>query len=213
MLVYRQQLPLMILSVVWLAGILISGFRPYDKATWFMEVAPVIVALPLLWATSRRFEFTALAYWLITIHGVILMMGGAYSYARVPLGAWMQDWFHLTRNPYDKIGHFAQGFVPAIVARELLIRQFRIAAGGLNAFLVISICLAVSAVYELIEWWVALAVGQGAVEFLGTQGDPWDTQSDMFMALIGAICALLFLSRLHDRRIEERDEGWMQLYE
>ena len=192
---------LLLLTVIWFAGLLASGFAPHDRLTWFMEVAPCLVALPLLWATRGRFEFTALVYVLITIHGLILMLGGAYTYAHVPLGAWVQEWFHWSRNPYDKLGHFAQGFVPAMVARELLIRKFAIPAGKLNAFLVVSICLAISAFYELVEWWSALALGQGADEFLGTQGDPWDTQSDMFFALVGAICALLFLSRWHDRAI------------
>src|SRR6185295_12427631 len=133
----RQQQALIVLTIVWLLGLLISGFAPYDRATWVMEVLPAMLVLPLLWATRRRFEFTVLAYWLILIHGVILMAGGAYTYARVPLGAWVQEWFALNRNPYDKLGHFAQGFVPAIVARELLIRVFKIPAGKLNAFLVI----------------------------------------------------------------------------
>lgn len=193
---------LIIVTVVWLLGLVISGFKPYDRLTWLLEVAPCLVALPLLWATRRRFEFTTLVYALITIHGLILMLGGAYTYARVPLGAWVQEWFHLTRNPYDKLGHFVQGFVPAMVARELLMRVFKIPAGKLIAFLVVSICLGISAFYELIEWWSALALGQGADEFLGTQGDPWDTQSDMFFALIGAVCALLLLSRPHDRAIQ-----------
>jgi len=164
-----------------------------------MEVLPALIVLPLLWSTYDRFSFTAMVYWLIVIHGLILMLGGAYTYAHVPLGAWVQEWFHWNRNPYDKLGHFAQGFVPAMVARELLIRKFHIPAGKLNAYLVISICLAISAFYELVEWWAALAMGQGADEFLGTQGDPWDTQSDMLMALVGAVCALLLLSRRHDR--------------
>jgi putative membrane protein len=168
-----------------------------------MEVAPVLIALPLLLATRTKFQFTALAYGLIAVHGVILMLGGAYSYARVPLGFWIPDWLHLGRNPYDKIGHFAQGFVPAIVARELLLRFFSIRSRKLVAFLVISICLAVSALYELIEWGSALALGQGAEEFLGTQGDPWDTQSDMFFALIGAVCAIALLSRWHDKAMKK----------
>jgi putative membrane protein len=194
-----RNMPLIVLTVVWLLALFVSGIAPYDRLTWFMEVAPAMIVLPILWATRRRFEFTALVYWLIMIHGLILMLGGAYTYARVPLGEWVQEWFQLTRNPYDKLGHFAQGFIPAIVARELLIRVFGIPAGKLNAFLVIAICLAVSAVYELIEWWAALAMGQGADDFLGTQGDQWDTQSDMFLALVGAIFALVFLSHSHNR--------------
>ena len=140
------------------------------------------------------------------MHGLILMAGGAWTYARVPLGFWIEDWFALSRNPYDRIGHFAQGFVPAIIARELLVRVFRIGSRRLVAFLAVSICLAVSAAYELIEWGAALALGQGADDFLGAQGDPWDTQSDMFMALIGALAALL-LWPLHDRAMRRLAQG------
>lgn len=195
-----------ILSAIWAAGLAASGFAPYDRGTWLMEVAPAIIAWPILYATRQRFRFTDLAYVLIAVHGLILMAGGAWTYARVPLGFWIEDAFHLSRNPYDKIGHFAQGFVPAIIARELLVRVFRIGSGRLVAFLAVCICLAISAAYELVEWAAALALGQGADEFLGTQGDPWDTQSDMFMALIGALAALL-LWPLHDRamrRLAER---------
>ena len=192
------------LAVIWLIGLLLSGYAPHDRLTWLLEVMPALIVLPFLWQTRDRFEFTALAYGLVTLHGLILMLGGAYTYAHVPLGFWMQDWFHWARNDYDKIGHFAQGFVPAIVARELLIRLFRIESRRLVAFLAVCICLAVSAFYELVEWWSALALGQGADEFLGTQGDPWDTQSDMFMALIGALSALLFLSATHDRAIARK---------
>jgi putative membrane protein len=152
-----------------------------------------------MWRYRDTFPLTRLLYALIAVHGVILMVGGTYTYARVPLGFWMQEWFHFDRNNYDKIGHFAQGFVPAIVARELLIRRWQLQAPRLVSFLCVSICLAVSAFYELIEWWTALWLGQGADEFLGTQGDPWDTQSDMFFALLGAIAALVLLSRVHDR--------------
>ena len=168
-----------------------------------IPVAPCFVALALIWWTRKSFELTTLVYYLILVHGLILMLGGAYTYARVPLGFWMQDWFGFSRNNYDKIGHFAQGFIPAIVARELLIRKFAITRRGLVAFLCISICLGISAFYELIEWWSALLLGQGADDFLGTQGDPWDTQSDMFFALIGACAALLTLSRWHDRQMKK----------
>ena len=195
-----------ILTLVWAAGLIASGFAPYDRGTWLMEVAPAIIAWPLLFATRQRFRFTDLAYALIALHGLILMAGGAYTYARVPLGFWIEGWFGLSRNPYDKIGHFAQGFVPAIIARELLVRVFRIGSKRLVAFLAVSICLAISAAYELIEWGAALALGQGADEFLGTQGDPWDTQSDMFMALIGALAALL-LWPLHDRAMRRLQDG------
>jgi putative membrane protein len=191
------------LTAIWVTGLIVSGFHPYDRLTWLMEVAPTLIALPLLLATCTKFRFTELAYGLIAVHGLILMLGGAYTYARVPLGSWIQDWFHLGRNPYDKIGHFAQGFVPAIVARELLLQHFSIRSRKLVTFLAISICLAVSALYELIEWGAALALGQGSDEFLGTQGDPWDTQSDMFFALIGAVCALALLSRWHDKAMRK----------
>ena len=189
------------LIVAWLVGLVWSGWAPHDRITWWMEVAPCFIALVLLWRTRDSFVLTDMVYWLILIHGLILIVGGSYTYARVPLGFWMQEWFGFTRNNYDKIGHFAQGFIPAMVARELLIRKFTITRRGLVAFLSIAICLAFSAFYELIEWWSALIMGQGAEEFLGTQGDIWDTQSDMFFALIGAICALLLLSRWHDRQM------------
>ena len=193
---------LIVLTFAWLAGLVWSGWAPHDRVTWLMEVFPCFVALVLLWYSRKSFAFTTLVYWLILIHGLILMLGGAYTYARVPLGFWMQDWFGFARNNYDKIGHFAQGFIPAMVARELLIRKFAITRRGLVAFLCIAICLGISAFYELIEWWSALIMGQGADEFLGTQGDPWDTQSDMFFAFIGAICALLTLSRWHDKQMK-----------
>jgi putative membrane protein len=190
-----------LLTALWAAGLVLSGFGPSDRLTWLMEVLPAIIAWPILLYMRPRFRFTDLAMALITLHGLILMLGGTYTYARVPLGFWLQDWLSLERNPYDRIGHLAQGFVPAIVARELLIRVFRIAGRKLIGFLVVCICLAISAVYELIEWAAALSLGQGADEFLGTQGDQWDTQSDMFMALLGALAALL-LSRWHDRQMQ-----------
>ena len=177
---------------------IVSGRDPYEHSTWLMEVMPCLIALPMLWWTRHRFVFTSWVYVLLTVHGLLLMLGGAYTYARVPLGFWMQDWFGWTRNNYDKIGHFAQGFVPAFVAHELLRRVFHIQGRALIAFLCISICLAISAVYEFIEWGSALALGSGANEFLGTQGYAWDTQSDMFMALIGAVCAVLCF-RWHER--------------
>jgi len=195
-----------LLTALWAAGLVASGIAPYDHVTWLMEVLPAIVAWPILFATRQRFRFTDLTYALIALHGLILMLGGAYTYARVPLGFWLQDAFGLSRNPYDKIGHLAQGFVPAFVARELLIRVFRIGSRRLVAFLAVCICLAISAAYELVEWAAALALGQGADEFLGTQGDPWDTQSDMFMALIGALAAML-LAPLHDRAMARLRAG------
>ena len=180
----------------------VSGWRPYDRLTWLMEVLPVLIALPILVATRRRYPLTTLLYVLIFLHALVLMGGGAYTYARVPLGAWVQDWFGLARNPYDKLGHFMQGFVPALVAREILLRGDYVRGRRMTGFLCVCIALAISAVYELIEWWAALALGQGADEFLGTQGDPWDTQSDMFLALIGATFAVFALSRLHDRQLQ-----------
>jgi putative membrane protein len=193
--------PLAAVFVVSIAGLALSGFRPYDGTTWILEVFPLLIALPLLWATRERFPLTTLLYALIAIHGIVLMVGGAYSYARVPLGFSIQEAFGLSRNPYDKIGHFMQGFVPAILAREILIRGRHVNRGKMLAFICICIPLAFSAFYELVEWWAALSLGQGADEFLGTQGDPWDTQSDMFMALLGAIVALVALPRIHDRQI------------
>ncbi|MBS4049244.1 MAG: DUF2238 domain-containing protein [Alphaproteobacteria bacterium] len=189
------------LTALWAAGLLLSSFGPSDRLTWVMEVLPAVIAWPILLYLRPRFRFTDLAMALITLHGLILMLGGAYTYARVPMGFWLQDWLSLERNPYDRIGHLAQGFVPAIIAREVLIRVFRVEGRKLVGFLVVCICLAISAVYELIEWAAALSLGQGADEFLGTQGDQWDTQSDMFMALIGALAALA-LSRWHDRRMQ-----------
>lgn len=189
------------LAVVVIAALVASGIAPYDRATWLLEVLPVLIALPLLAATRRRFPLTDLLYVLIAAHALVLILGGAHTYARVPLGFWLQDVLALDRNPYDKIGHFMQGFVPAMVAREILVRGRHVAGRAMTAFLCVCIALAISAFYELIEWWVALALGQGADEFLGTQGDPWDTQSDMFFALIGASCALAALGRIHDRRL------------
>lgn len=182
--------------------LLISGWHPYDRTTWWMEVAPVMIAYPLMWLTMRRFPLTHLLYGLIAFHAAVLMLGGAYTYARVPLGFQIQDWLHLGRNPYDKIGHFIQGFVPAMVAREILLRGGYVRGRRMLAFIVVCIVLAISASYELVEWAAALSLGQGADEFLGTQGDPWDTQSDMFCALIGAVCALVLLSGWHDRQLQ-----------
>jgi len=188
-------------SVLLLTLLAISGIRPYDHATWALEVAPMIIALPILWATYNRFPLTTLVYVCIFAHCVVLMIGGEYTYARVPFGFQLQEMLGLQRNPYDKIGHFFQGFVPALVAREILLRGEFVKGRRMLAFVVVCIVMAISATYELIEWWVALAAGQGAADFLGTQGDPWDTQSDMFMALIGSVSALLLLSGLQDRQI------------
>ncbi len=180
----------------------ISGARPHDRGTWLMEVFPILIAVPVLWMTYRRFPLTTLLYALIFVHALILMVGGAYTYARVPLGFEIAKLLGLHRNPYDKIGHFFQGFVPALVAREIFIRGEYIRGRKMQVFLIVCTVLAISASYELIEWAAALAMGQGADEFLGTQGDPFDTQSDMFCALVGAVAALLLLSRVHDRQIQ-----------
>ena len=179
-----------------------SGYVTNDRATWIMEVAPVIIALPILVVTYRRFPLTPLLYSLIFVHALVLILGGTYTYAHVPLGFWLQDLFMLDRNPYDKIGHFAQGFVPALIAREILIRCGYVTSRKMAGFLAVCVAMAISAWYELIEWWAALALGQGAEEFLGTQGDPWDTQSDMFLAFIGASIAILLLSKIHDAQME-----------
>ena len=182
-------------------ALLVSGVSPRDRTTWWLEVFPVLVAAPVLIATFARFPLTPLAYTLIALHALILILGGHYTYAQVPLGFWAQDWLGLARNHYDRLGHFAQGFVPAIVAREVLLRTSPLRPGRWLFFLVTATCLAISACYELIEWWAALAGGQSADAFLGTQGDVWDTQWDMFLALIGALTAQLTLSRAHDRAL------------
>ena len=190
------------LLVATLAALAVSGWRPYDRVTWLLEVGPVLIALPILIFTRRTYPLTTLLYVLIFAHALVLILGGAYTYARVPLGTWVQQAFDLSRNPYDKLGHFMQGFVPAIIAREILIRGGFVRGRRMVGFVCICIALAISAVYELVEWWAALALGQGAEEFLGTQGDVWDTHSDMFLALIGAGVALLALSAVHDRQLE-----------
>lgn len=189
------------LTVFCLIALAISSLQPFDRTTWWLEVAPVLIALPILWATRRRFPLTPLLYACIGLHALVLIVGGTYSYARVPFGFELQSWLDLSRNPYDKIGHFAQGFVPALVAREILLRGGYVQGRKMLAFVVVCIVLAISASYELIEWAAALALGQGADEFLGTQGDPWDTQSDMGFALLGALVALLTLARWQDRQI------------
>jgi len=179
----------------------LSAYQPHDLPTWALEVAPVAVVLIVLWLSHRRFALTPLLYGLIFVHALVLMLGGHYTYARVPLGDWVREVFNLSRNPYDGIGHFAQGFIPAIAARELLLRHTRLERGGWLFVIVTAVCLAISALYELIEWGVAVALGQGAEEFLGTQGDPWDTQKDMALAWLGAMVAQALLARWHDRQL------------
>ena len=183
--------------------LVISGIHPFDRTTWILEIFPILTALPILFFTYNNFRLTQLLYFFIFIHMLILVLGGAYSYARVPLGFAIQDWLNLSRNPYDKIGHFFQGFAPALIAREILIRKEVVKGTKMLAFIVGSIVLAISATYELIEWAAALMLQQGAEEFLGTQGDMWDTQSDMFLALLGAIVALVGFTKIHDRQIEK----------
>jgi putative membrane protein len=194
----REPVVLLVLAV----GLLVlSGIGPKDRYTWFLEVAPILLALPVLVMTARRFPLTALAYRLIFLHAAVLMLGGHYTYAEVPLGFWVRDLFGFARNHYDRFGHFLQGFVPAILAREVLRRKSPLSPGGWLFFLVTCVCLAVSAAYELVEWGTALLSGSAAMAFLGTQGDVWDTQWDMFLALTGAISALLLLSRLHEKEL------------
>jgi putative membrane protein len=201
---YSKRAPWLIgAAVVFVVLLVISGIRPFDGPTWLLESAPAIVALPVLWFTYRRFPLTNLLYVCIFLHAVVLIVGAAYTYARVPIGFEVQQLFDLARNPYDKLGHFMQGFVPALVAREIFVRGNYVRTPRMLVFLVICVVLAISATYELIEWAAALIMGQGADEFLGTQGDPWDTQSDMFLALIGASTALLLLSRYQDRQIAQ----------
>lgn len=196
------RLPLILLAVA--GGIFVwSGIGPKDRLTWFLEIAPILVALPVLFWTWRRFPLTPLVYTLIALHAVILMVGGHYTYAEVPLGFWVRDALGLARNHYDRLGHFAQGFVPAMLAREVLLRRTPLRRGGWLFFLVTSVCLAISAFYEFTEWWAALAGGQAANAFLGTQGDIWDTQWDMFLALCGALTAQLTLTRIQDRQLEK----------
>jgi putative membrane protein len=190
-----------ILAAATVAILLLSGIRPYDRLTWAMEVSWVVAGLPVLVLTYRRFPLTTLLYRLLFLHAVILIIGGYYTYARVPLGFWFADLFHLARNDYDRLGHLVQGFVPAILAREILIRRSPLAGSRWLAFVVVCICLAFSAFFELIEWWSALIMGAAADAYLATQGDVWDTQADMLCALIGAIAAVTFLSRLHDRQL------------
>jgi putative membrane protein len=183
------------------ALLVLSGIAPYDRLTWAMEVSWVVVILPLLIATRRRFPLTPLAYRLLFLHAVILIVGGYYTYARVPPGLWVADLFHLARNHYDRFGHLAQGFIPAIVLREILVRRSPLKGGAWLPFVVASVCLAFAAFFELIEWWSALVLGADADFYLALQGDPWDTQWDLFLALVGAIVALATLSRLHDRQL------------
>ena len=194
----RYPLVLLVAVFVALAG---SRVGAYDPTTWWLEIFPILIGAPILVATHRRFPLTPLLYSLLAVHAVILMVGGHYTYARVPLGFWAQHALGLVRNDYDRLGHLAQGFIPAILTREILVRTSPLRSGKWLFVLVTAVCLAFSACYEFIEWWTALAGGQSADAFLGTQGDPWDTQWDMFCALIGAIISQLLLARVHDRAL------------
>lgn len=196
----RERSPVFAMLIL-LSVMALSAIHPCDRITWFMEAAPIFIALPIMFATLRGFPLSTLLYVLIFIYALVLIAGGHYTYARVPLGFWIEDAFSLSRNPYDKIGHFMQGFVPFLVAREILPRNGYLDSRRMAAFLSVCMVMAISAWYELIEWWSALAMGQGADEFLGTQGDPWDTQSDMLFAFIGAMSAMVLLSRWHDRQM------------
>ena len=197
-------LEVVLLAVVTLA-LVVSGVQPHDRLTWFLEVVPVLIAAPLLIATHRSFPLTPLVYWLIAIHSLILIVGGHYTYARVPLGFWIQDWFDFSRNHYDRIGHLMQGFGPAIIIRELLIRTSPLAPGKWLFTIVLFTVLGVSATYEFIEWGAALSSEDASAAFLGTQGDVWDTQWDMFLAGCGAIVSQFVLERLHDRQLATVD--------
>jgi len=198
--VHSRREPL-VLAAVTLGALIVSGIRPFDRGTWILEVLPVLLGGAILIATYDSFRLSTFLYRLLTLHALILILGGHYTYARVPLGFWVQDLFELSRNHYDRLGHLAQGFIPAILTREVLLRRSPLRPGKWLFFLACCVCLAFSAFYELLEWWAALAFGQGAEAFLGTQGDLWDTQWDMFLALLGALAALAGLSRVHDRAL------------
>jgi putative membrane protein len=197
-------------TYVWLAiffGVLIwSGIGPKDRLTWVLEVGPAVIGLVIMWRTRQSFALTPLLYFWILLHCIVLMVGGKYTYAEVPLFDWISEAFGWERNNYDKIGHFMQGFVPALITREILIRKQIVNFAGWRNFLIVSVCLAFSAFYELIEWWAAEIIGEDAEAFLGTQGYVWDTQSDMALALLGAICCLLALAKIHDRQLSQLND-------
>ncbi|MEY2520516.1 MAG: putative rane protein [Verrucomicrobiota bacterium] len=200
----RSHPSLLLIVVVVLAW---SGWRPYDRLTWWLEIAPGLAAIILLVATYRRFRLTTLCYILIALHICVLCVGGHYTYARVPLFDWLRPIFGWQRNHYDRLGHFMQGLVPAVIAREIFVRLNVLQRKNWMPFLIVCVCLAISAFYELIEWWSALLSGPLSIDFIGSQGDVWDTQGDIFMALVGATCALLFLSHLHDRALRRINPG------
>ncbi|MEZ5582064.1 MAG: DUF2238 domain-containing protein [Candidatus Competibacteraceae bacterium] len=193
---------LQVLLVLGVVALIVSGIRPHDRLTWFLEVLPIFIGIPILVVIHPRFQFTPLVYRLVFVHALILMLGAHYTYAQVPLGFWVQDLFDLARNHYDRLGHLAQGFIPALLVREILLRCSPLAPGRLLFFLVCCVCLAFSACYEFLEWWTAVIGGGAADAFLGTQGDVWDTQWDMFLALVGAVTAQLTMGRIHDRELK-----------
>jgi putative membrane protein len=192
-----------LLLAIGAVALVVSGIAPYERSTWVMEVFPIFLVVPILLYTARRFPLTPMLAILILLHAVILMIGGHYTYARVPAGDWVEHLLGLARNPYDRLGHFAQGFVPAVAAREILRRKAGLRNDGWLFFLVSATCLAISACYEFIEWWTAVAMGSGATDFLGTQGDPWDTQWDMLTALIGSLVAQVALRQWHERQLAQ----------
>ncbi|WP_440876120.1 DUF2238 domain-containing protein [Thalassotalea sp. PLHSN55] len=189
--------------VIFVVVLVWSGINPKDQFTWFLEVLPAMIAALLMLFTYQTFRLTPVLYFWILAHCIVLMVGGHYTYAEVPLFDTIRDWLGSDRNNYDKVGHFFQGFVPALVAREILLRKHVVNGGNWLAVIIVSICLAFSAFYELIEWWVAIASGEDAEAFLGTQGYVWDTQSDMALALIGAISCLIFLAKYHDKQLKK----------
>lgn len=194
--------PQLLLAVVGVT-LVVSRIGSYDPLTWFLEIVPILIIAPVLMITYGKFPLTPLLYRLLLVHALILILGGHYTYARVPVGYWFQDLLDLSRNHYDRLGHFAQGFIPAILVREILLRRSPLVRGKWLFFLTVSVCLAFSAFYEFTEWWAAVAGGESADNFLGTQGDIWDTQWDMFLALVGAITSQMILSRAHDKQLEK----------
>ena len=198
----KRKEPQILLTVV-AAALVISRIGPFDPLTWFLEIVPILIIAPVLVLTYRTFPLTPLLYRLLFVHALILILGGHYTYARVPVGYWFQDLLDLSRNHYDRLGHFAQGFIPAILVREILLRRSPLVRGKWLFFLTVSVCLAFSAFYEFTEWWAAVAGGESAENFLGTQGDIWDTQWDMFLAFVGAITSQMILSRVHDKQLEK----------
>ena len=198
----KRKEPQILLTVV-AAALVVSRIGPYDPLTWFLEIVPILLIAPVLVLTYRTFPLTPLLYRLLFVHALILILGGHYTYARVPLGYWFQDLLDLSRNHYDRLGHLAQGFIPAILVREILLRRSPLVRGKWLFFLTVSVCLAFSAFYEFTEWWAAVAGGESAENFLGTQGDIWDTQWDMFLAFVGAITSQMILSRAHDKQLEK----------